>query len=103
MKKLFIFLIALLLPFFALEMSADEEKAIITIPIELGPEKNLTRSQGEEHWWSNPYEGDDPIEEISKVALQVVLKVDPYNGAPESYIIKTFYADSYTWSKQYIR
>ena len=48
MKKLFIFLIALLLPFFALEMSADEEKAIITIPIELGPEKNLTRSQGEE-------------------------------------------------------
>ena len=41
MKKLFIFLIALLLPFFALEMSADEEKAIITIPIELGPEKNL--------------------------------------------------------------
>ena len=50
MKKLFIFLIALLLPFFALEMSADEEKAIITIPIELGPEKNLTRSQGEEHW-----------------------------------------------------
>ena len=50
MKKLFIFLIALLLPFFALEMSADEEKAIITIPIELGPEKNLTRSQGDEHW-----------------------------------------------------
>lgn len=33
----------------------------------------------------------------------LVLKVDPYNGAPESYIIKTFYADSYTWSKQYIR
>ncbi len=53
--------------------------------------------------YENPYEGDDPIEEISKVALQVVLKVDPYNGAPESYIIKTFYADSYTWSKQYIR
>lgn len=37
-------MMVLLLPFFALEMSADEEKAIITIPIELGPEKNLTRS-----------------------------------------------------------
>ena len=39
---------ALLLPLFSLKMSADEEKAIIRIPITLEPEKNLTRSQGDE-------------------------------------------------------
>lgn len=48
-------------------------------------------------------EGDNPIVEIEYVALQVILKVDPYNGAPETYIIKTFYADNYTWTEQYIR
>ena len=32
------FLMALLLPLFALKMSADDEKAIMKIPIELGPE-----------------------------------------------------------------
>lgn len=42
------FLMALLLPLFALKMSADDEKAIMKIPIELGPEKNLTRSLIEE-------------------------------------------------------
>lgn len=42
------FLMALLLPLFSLKMSADEEKAIIRIPITLEPEKNLTRSQGDE-------------------------------------------------------
>lgn len=39
---------ALLLPLFALKMSADDEKAIMKIPIELGPEENLTRSLIEE-------------------------------------------------------
>ena len=53
--------------------------------------------------YESPYEGDDPIVEIEDVALHVVLKVDPYNGAPESYIMKTFYADNYTWTEQYIR
>ena len=53
--------------------------------------------------YENPYEGDNPIVEIEYVALQVILKVDPYNGAPETYIIKTFYADNYTWTEQYIR
>lgn len=48
MRKISMFLMALLLPLFALEMSADEEKAIIRIPITLEPEKNLTRSQGDE-------------------------------------------------------
>lgn len=42
------FLMALLLPLFALDMSADDEKAIMIIPLELGPEKNLTRSLIEE-------------------------------------------------------
>ena len=41
MRKLFMFLMALLLPLFALKMSADDEKAIMKIPIELGPEENL--------------------------------------------------------------
>lgn len=35
------FLMALLLPLFALDMSADDEKAIMIIPLELGPEKTL--------------------------------------------------------------
>lgn len=48
MRKLFMFLMALLLPLFALKMSADDEKAIMKIPIELGPEENLTRSLIEE-------------------------------------------------------
>ena len=48
MRKIFMFLMALLLPLFSLKMSADEEKAIIRIPITLEPEKNLTRSQGDE-------------------------------------------------------
>lgn len=39
---------ALLLPLFALKMRADDEKAIMKIPIELGPGKNLTRSLIEE-------------------------------------------------------
>lgn len=44
MKKLFVFFMALLLPLFALKMSADDENAIIKIPLELGSEKRLSRS-----------------------------------------------------------
>lgn len=44
MKKMIFFLSALLLPFFAFEMSADDEPAIMKIPLEILPGKNLTRN-----------------------------------------------------------
>jgi len=48
MKKI-IFLSALLLPFFAFEMSADEEPAVMKIPLEILPGNNLTRNFAEEN------------------------------------------------------
>ena len=48
MRRLFIFLTALLLPLFAFEMNADEEKAIMTIPLELEPGIMLGRTQIQE-------------------------------------------------------
>ena len=47
MRKLFLML-AFLLPLFALDMIAEDENAKMKIPLELGPEKNLTRSLIEE-------------------------------------------------------
>lgn len=43
MRKLIVLLTALLLPLFAFEMSADEEKAKMQIPLELNPGKKLGR------------------------------------------------------------
>ena len=43
MKKLFILLTALLLPFFAFEMSADEEKAEMKIPLYVSTGDQLNR------------------------------------------------------------
>lgn len=48
MRRLLIFLTALLLPLFAFEMNADEEKAIMKIPLELGPGIMLGRTQIQE-------------------------------------------------------
>ena len=44
MKKLFFFLMALLLPLFALDMSADEENAIMKIPLHMSTQQELNRS-----------------------------------------------------------
>ena len=44
MKKLFVLLTALLLPFFAFEMSADEENAEMKIPLRLSEGVNLIRT-----------------------------------------------------------
>lgn len=44
MKKLFILITVLLLPFFAFEMSADEEKAEMKIPLKENIDENLIRS-----------------------------------------------------------
>lgn len=44
MRKMIFFLSALLLPFFAFEMSADDEPAVMKIPLEILPGKNLTRN-----------------------------------------------------------
>lgn len=49
MKKLFMFLMALLLPLFALEMSADDENAKMKIPLEVKPKTKLNRSLVEEN------------------------------------------------------
>ena len=49
MKKIVFFLSALLLPFFAFEMSADEEPAVMKIPLEILPGNNLTRNFTEEN------------------------------------------------------
>lgn len=49
MKKIIFFLSALLLPFFAFEMSADEEPAVMKIPLEILPGNNLTRNFAEEN------------------------------------------------------
>ena len=44
MKKIIFFLSALLLPFFAFEMSADDKTAVIKIPLKIDVEQNLNRS-----------------------------------------------------------
>lgn len=44
MKKIFFALSALLLPFFAFEMSADDEPVVITIPLKLDIPQNFNRS-----------------------------------------------------------
>lgn len=44
MKKLFVLLTALLLPLFAFEMNADEDKAVERIPLGLDIEKRLERT-----------------------------------------------------------
>lgn len=44
MRRLCVFLTALLLPLFAFEMNADEEKAKMQIPLELDPGKRLGRN-----------------------------------------------------------
>lgn len=39
---------------------------------------------------------DEPLSDITDVCIKVVVKVAPKNGAPASYITKTFLADNYT-------
>lgn len=46
--------------------------------------------------YSSPWEVDEPLPDITDVCIKVVVKVAPKNGAPASYISKTFFADSYT-------
>ena len=43
MRKIIFFFTALLLPFFAFEMNADDEIAVITIPLKVDVEQNLNR------------------------------------------------------------
>jgi len=68
MKKIVFFLSALLLPFFAFEMSADDKTAVIKIPLKIDVEQNLNRSLVQ-----------DPIESC-------------YYGMNQS-IFTTFYSD----------
>ena len=46
--------------------------------------------------YSSPWEVDEPLPDITDVCIKVVVKVAPKNGAPASYITKTFLADNYT-------
>ena len=46
MKKLIFYLMALLLPLSAFEMSADDENAVMKIPLELDIEQNFERQVG---------------------------------------------------------
>ena len=45
MRKIIFFFTALLLPFFAFEMNADDEIAVITIPLKVDVEQNLNRPE----------------------------------------------------------
>ncbi len=47
--------------------------------------------------YDSPWESDAPIPDVSKVCIQVLVKVQPKNGIPATYITKTFYADKFTW------
>lgn len=38
----------------------------------------------------NPYIANDPVPAFDEVAVQFLVKVQPKNGAPASYIQKTF-------------
>ncbi|MBO5958035.1 MAG: hypothetical protein J6Q39_10830 [Bacteroidales bacterium] len=46
MKKLIFYLMALLLPLSAFEMSADDENSVMKIPLELDIEQNSERQVG---------------------------------------------------------
>ena len=41
-------------------------------------------------YFVNPYEGSYELPDIDKYCVRVTVKVTPHNGAPSSYIIKTF-------------
>lgn len=47
--------------------------------------------------YDSPWESDDPLPEIENLCVKFVLKVQPKDGAPASYLCKTFYVDDYTW------
>ena len=48
--------------------------------------------------YDSPWESDAPIPDVNNVCIQVLVKVQPKNGIPATYITKTFYADKFTWT-----
>lgn len=49
--------------------------------------------------YDNPYEWDLPIPDVERLCVKMLLKVSPKDGAPDTYITKTFYIDDFTWTK----
>lgn len=52
--------------------------------------------------YGNPWESDAPIPNVDKVCIQLLLEVKPKDGAPATYISKTFCADNYNWKTKNI-
>ena len=48
--------------------------------------------------YDSPWESDNPIPEITNACVKLLIMVEPKNGAPASYITKTFYVDNFKWS-----
>lgn len=47
--------------------------------------------------YHSPWKSSTPIPDINGVCIKILLKVKPKNGAPASYLCKTFKADNYRW------
>lgn len=52
--------------------------------------------------YDSPWESDAPIPDLAGVAIHLLLEVKPKDGSPSTYITKTFYADTYTWTTNYL-
>lgn len=48
--------------------------------------------------YDSPWESDSPIPEIENACIKLLIMVEPKNGAPSSYITKTFYVDNFKWN-----
>ena len=48
--------------------------------------------------YDSPWESDNPIPEIENLCIRFVVKVQPKDGTPASYLCKTFYVDDYEWT-----
>lgn len=52
--------------------------------------------------YESPWEGDNPLPEIDGAYIKFLIKVEPKDGSPATYICKTFEADDYTWTTRYV-
>ena len=48
--------------------------------------------------YNSPWETDNPIPEIDNLCIRFVVKVQPKDGSPASYLCKTFYVNDYKWT-----
>lgn len=52
--------------------------------------------------YDNPWESDAPIPDIRDIFIRYIVKVQPKDGSPASFICKSFYVDNYTWNTRYV-